>query len=120
MSQSKTTEFNQTIFSLPQLSQLTLKLAYSIVSLQHYEMIRLWAMYGCGEHLKEVVCGGFVFVRDSDEFSEASMVSMFNSIAQHMEFILDFMQIYNVETSLTNFYLQNVPASTPDLSATDL
>ena len=39
----------QTVFSLPQLSQLTLKLAYSVVSL---EMIhRLWAMYGSGERL---------------------------------------------------------------------
>ena len=39
----------QTVFSLPQLSQLTLKLAYSVVSL---EMIHhLWAMYGSGERL---------------------------------------------------------------------
>ena len=39
----------QTVFSLPQLSQLTLKLAYSVVSL---EMIHhLWAMYGSGECL---------------------------------------------------------------------
>ena len=53
----------QTVFSLPQLSQLTLNLAYSVVSLQHYEMIhRLWAMYGFGECLKEVVCGCYVFV----------------------------------------------------------
>ena len=72
----------QTIFSLPQLSQLILKLAYSIVSLQHYEMMHhLWAIYGSGEHLKEVVCGCFVFVRDSDDVSEASMVSMLNRIA---------------------------------------
>ena len=53
------------------------KLAYSVVSLQHYEMIHhLWAMYGSGEHLKEVVYGCFVFVSNSDEVSEASMVSM--------------------------------------------
>ena len=76
-------------------------------------------MYGSGERLKEVVCGYSVFVSNSDEVSEASMVSM-HSIAQHVEFIRDFMQIYNVETSLTQFYLQNVPAFTPDLSSRDL
>ena len=81
---------------------------------------RLCTIYGFGERLKEVVCGCFVFVRDSDDVSEASMVSMLNSIAQHVEFIRDFMQIYNVQSSLTQFYLHNVPASTPNLSATDL
>ena len=97
----------QTIFSLPQLSQLTLKLTYSIVNLQHYEMIHcLWAMYGSGERLKEVVCGCFVLVSNSDEVSEASMVSMLNSVAQHVEFIRDFMP---------KFYLQSVPVSSPDL-----
>ena len=81
---------------------------------------RLWAMYGCGEHLKEVVCGCFVFVRDSDEVSEASMVSMLNSVAQHVEFIRDFMQIYDVQSTLTQFFFRNVPAFTPDLSSRDL
>ena len=111
----------QTIFSLPQLSQLTLKLAYSVLSLQHYEMIhRLWAMYGSGERLKEVVCGCSVFVSNSDEVSEASMVSMLNSVAQHVEFIRDFMQIYDVQSTLMQFFLCNVPAFTPDLSSRDL
>ena len=109
----------QTIFFLPQLSQLTLKLAYSVVSLQHYEMIHhLWAMYGFGERLKEVVCGCYVFVSHSDEVSEASMVLMLNTVAQHVEFILDSRQIYDVKTSLTQLYLQNVYPSL-DLSSRD-
>ena len=75
-------------------------------------------MYGSGERLKEVVCGCYVFVSNSDEVSEASMVSMLNRIAQHVEFILDSKQIYDVKTSLMQFYLQNVSASL-DLSSRD-
>ena len=81
---------------------------------------RLWAMYGSGQRLKEVVCGCSVFVSNSDEVSEASMVSMLNSVAQHVEFIRDFMQIYDVQSTLMQFFLRNVPAFTPDLSSRDL
>ena len=50
----------QTIFSLPGLSQLTLKLAYSVLSLQHCKLVsRLWTAYGSGERLKGVICGAW-------------------------------------------------------------
>jgi len=102
----------QIIFSLPELSQLTLKLAYSVLSLQQYKLIhRLWTAYGSGERLKGLICGGHVFMSEDEhtnEFSEAGMIALLESIAQYVEFTEDFQQIFDVETTLKKVFLANL------------
>ena len=51
----------QSIFSLPHLSQLTLRMNYCVMSFHHYKLIhRLWTEYSSGERLKKLVLGNVV------------------------------------------------------------
>ena len=76
----------QSIFSLPHLSQLTLKLTYCVVSFHHYKLIhRLWTEYSSGERLQELVIGSAVFITEkeyTDEFSITGIMPLLDSMAQ--------------------------------------
>ena len=76
----------QSIFSLPYLSQLTLKMNYCVLSIQRYKLIhRLWTEYSSGELLKELVLGSVVLISEkeyADEFS-VGLLSLLDSMAQN-------------------------------------
>ena len=76
----------RSIFSLPHLSQLTLKLTYSVVNFHHYKLIhRLWTEYSSGERLKKLVLGSVVLMTEeeyTDESSVTGIMPLLDSMAQ--------------------------------------
>ena len=94
----------QSIFSLPHLSQLTLKLTHCLVSFCHYKLIhRLWTEYSSGERLKKLVLGSVILMNEKeyrDEFSVAGIMSLLDSMAQNTGVVSSVGQLSGVKTDL--------------------
>ena len=94
----------QSIFSLPNLSQLTLRMNHCAVSIHHYKLIhRLWTKYSSGERLKELVLGSAVVMNEkeyTDEFSVSGVMSLLDSMAQTTSVVSGYRQLYGVKTDL--------------------
>ena len=90
----------QSIFSLPHLSQLTLKLTYSVVSFHHYKLIHhLWTEYSSGERLKKLVIGSGVLISETDEFSDTGIMPLLDSMAQSTSVVYSSGQLTGVKTT---------------------
>ena len=93
----------QSIFSLPRLSQLTLKMDRCVLSIQHYKLIhRLWTEHSSGELLKELVLGSVVLISEkeyTDEFS-VGLLSLLDSMTQNTSVVKIFGQLTGVETDM--------------------
>ena len=100
----------QSIFSLPRLNQLTLKMASCVVSFHHYKLIhRLWTEYSSGERLKKLVIGSAVLVTEkkcTDEFSVAGIMPLLDSMAQTTSVVSGFGQLSGVKTDLIKAELE--------------
>ena len=100
----------QSIFSLPHLSQLTLKLTYSVVSFHHYKLIhRLWTEYSSGERLKKLVLGSTILMSEkefTDEFSVTGIMPLLDSMAQSTSAVRYFGQLVGVKTDLITAAIQ--------------
>ena len=94
----------QSIFSLPRLSQLTLNLMCSVVSLQHYKLIhRLWTEHSSGERLKKLVVGSDVLMSEKDYADGSSVtgiMSLLDSMAQSTDVVERYGQTTGVKTDL--------------------
>ena len=95
----------QSIFSLPHLSQLTLRMNYCVVSIHHYKLIhRLWTEYSSGERLKKLVLGSGVLMSEKEspeEFSVSGILSLLDSMAQSTSVVRCFReQLTGVKTDL--------------------
>ena len=94
----------QSIFSLPHLSQLTLKLTYSVVSFHHYKLIhRLWTEHSSGERLKKLVIGSVVLMSENeytDVFSVTGIMPLLDSMAQSTSVVILRGQLTGVKTDL--------------------
>ena len=95
----------QSIFSLPHLSQLTLKMNYCVVNIHHYKLIhRLWTEHSSGERLKKLVIGSVVLICEkayTDEFSVTGIMPLLNSMAQSTSVVRCFReQLAGVKTDL--------------------
>ena len=97
----------QSIFLLPHLSQLTLKMNYCVLSIQHYKLIhRLWTEYSSGELLKKLVLGNVVLISEkeyTDKFS-VGIMSLLDSMAQNTSVVRCFGQMTGVTTEPTISY----------------
>ena len=93
----------QSIFSLPHLCQLTLKMDHCVLSIQHYKLIhRLWTEYSSGELLKELILGSVVLISEkeyTDEFS-VGIMSLLDSMAQNTSVVRCFGQLTGVKTDM--------------------
>ena len=107
----------RTIFSLPQLSQLTLKQASSsIMSFQHYKLIRrLWTECGSGERLKKLILSDTIYMSKEErtnEFSITVIRSLLDSMAQSVDVITSSIWDFNeVKTDLIRYHI-NIAAHT--------
>ena len=107
----------QSIFSLPHLSPLVLKLTESVVSFHHYKLIhRLWTEYSSGERLKELVIGSGVLMSEkesTEEFSVTGMMSLLDSMAQSTSVVRCTGQMVGVKTDLIKAEIPTLVLSFP-------
>ena len=99
----------QSIFSLPHLSQLTLKMNHCVVSFHHYKLIhRLWTEYSSGDLLKKLVLGSVMFMSENEHMDEISVIIMplLEGMAQSTSVVRTFGQLTDVETDLIKANLQ--------------
>ena len=99
----------QSIFSLPHLSQLALKMNYCVVSSRHYKLIhRLWTEYSSGELLKKLVLGSVMLMSENEHMDEISVIIMplLESMAQSTSVVRSFGQLTGVATDLIKANLQ--------------
>ena len=100
----------QSIFSLPHLSQLTLKMDYCVVSFHHYKLIhRLWTEYSSGERLKKLVLGSVVLMNEkeyTDKSSVTGIMPLLDSMAQSTSVVSCRRQLVGVKTDLIKAELQ--------------
>ena len=99
----------RSIFSLPHLSQLTLKMNYCVVSIHHYKLIhRLWTKYSSGELLKKLVLGSVVLISEKEHTDDFSIIimSLLDSMAQSTSVVRSFGQLTVVNSDLIKANLQ--------------
>ena len=99
----------RSIFSLPHLSLLTLKMNHCVLSIHHYKLIhRLWSEYSSGERLKKLVLGSVMRMSENEYMDEISVIIMplLESMAQSTSVVRSFAQLNDVETDLIRANLQ--------------
>ena len=102
----------QSIFSLPHLSRLVLKLTDSVVSFHHYKLIHcLWTEHSSGERLKKLVIGSGVLLSEkesTEEFSVTGVISLLDSMAQSTSVVRYYGQLAGVKTDLIKAEIPNI------------
>ena len=103
----------QSIFSLPHLSQLTLKMDCCVVSIQHYKLIhRLWTECSSGELLKKLVLCSVVLISKEEYANKFSVgiMSLLDSMAQNTSVVICIGQLTGVGTDMIKAKLQALTA----------
>ena len=103
----------QSIFSLPHLSELTLKMDHCVVSIQHYKLIhRLWTECSSGELLKKLVLCSVVLISEKEYTNEFSVgiMSLLDSMAQNTSVVVCIGQLTGGGTDMIKAKLQALTA----------